>query len=124
MELLPRCWHVPFALLMLASASGAQAGLDWPSYGGDAGGARYVAQDQIHKGNLDQLAEAWTYHTGDLPESRGAYWSELHDRYGGSGEGGISPSRGSPNVLIFTDPAIGEKFGYFDGWNGSRWNRR
>ncbi|WP_222195367.1 hypothetical protein [Modestobacter italicus] len=40
----------------------------------------------------------------------------LHQRYGGSGQGGISPSSQSPNILIFTDPKTGEQHGYFDGW--------
>jgi predicted RNA-binding protein with PUA-like domain len=42
--------------------------------------------------------------------------SELHDRYGGSRQDGISPSRGTPNVLIFTDPRSGEQHGYYDQW--------
>ncbi|WP_369178054.1 restriction endonuclease [Streptomyces mutabilis] len=41
---------------------------------------------------------------------------DLHDRYGGRRQGGIGPSRVSPNVLLFTDPAKGHKHGYFDGW--------
>jgi hypothetical protein len=40
----------------------------------------------------------------------------LHNEYGGRPQGGIGPSRVSPNVLIFTDPAAGEPHGYFDGW--------
>ena len=42
--------------------------------------------------------------------------TELHDRYGGSRQDGVSPSRTTPNVLIFTDPASGERHGYFDRW--------
>lgn len=40
----------------------------------------------------------------------------LHERYGGRAQGGIGPSRRSPNVLLFSDPAAGEPHGYFDGW--------
>lgn len=40
----------------------------------------------------------------------------LHERYGGRKQGGIGPSRVSPNVLVFSDPAAGEPHGYFDGW--------
>jgi len=40
----------------------------------------------------------------------------LHDRYGGRKLGGIGPSRTSPNVLVFADPAAGEPHGCFDGW--------
>jgi len=43
--------------------------------------------------------------------------TKLHDRYGGSRQGGIAPSATSPNVLIFTDPASGRQHGYFDEWH-------
>ena len=42
--------------------------------------------------------------------------TELHELYGGSGQGGISPSTQSPNVMAFTDPTVGHQHGYFDGW--------
>jgi hypothetical protein len=41
----------------------------------------------------------------------------LHARYGGSGQGGIAPSRTSPNVMLFSEAAAGEPHGYFDGWH-------
>ena len=41
---------------------------------------------------------------------------EVHRRYGGAPYGGIEPSRSTPNVLLFTNPASGEQHGYFDGW--------
>lgn len=41
---------------------------------------------------------------------------ELQDIYGGRTQGGIGPSRRSPNVFIFSDPVAGEPHGYFDGW--------
>ncbi|WP_445152128.1 restriction endonuclease [Baekduia sp. Peel2402] len=42
--------------------------------------------------------------------------TELHAAFGGSSQNGIAPSRQSPNVFIFSDPASGEQHGYFDGW--------
>jgi len=42
---------------------------------------------------------------------------ELHNRYGGSRQGGISPSAKTPNVFIFSDPSVGEQYGYFDNWH-------
>src|SRR5580700_5976651 len=39
----------------------------------------------------------------------------LHDRFGGGRQGGISPSRVSPNIFIFT-AASGMQHGYADGW--------
>jgi hypothetical protein len=40
----------------------------------------------------------------------------LHQQYGGRTQGGIGPSRLTPNVLIFSDPLVGRKHGYIDGW--------
>jgi hypothetical protein len=41
---------------------------------------------------------------------------DLHEEYGGRRQGGIGPSRVTPNVLLFTDPSTGHRHGYFDGW--------
>lgn len=40
----------------------------------------------------------------------------LHKQYGGQRQGGIGPSKVTPNVFLFSDPASGHKHGYFDGW--------
>jgi EVE domain len=53
----------------------------------------------------------WTLGPGDRIRR-----TELHARYGGSGQSGISPSRMTPNILVFTDPRSGERHGYFDHW--------
>ncbi len=53
----------------------------------------------------------WALQPGDAVERK-----VLQARYGGRTQGGIGPSRSSPNVLIFSDPAAGEPHGYFDGW--------
>ena len=42
---------------------------------------------------------------------------ELHERFGGRQQGGISPSREVPSVMFFTDPATGHRHGYYDGWD-------
>ena len=59
-------------------------------------------------------SEAWTLSAGDLISR-----VELHKRYGGSGQGGMSRSRTTPNVFLFADPGVGHQHGYFDGWVGS-----
>lgn len=42
--------------------------------------------------------------------------SELQDRYGGRRQGGISPSKQTPHVFLFTDPVKGALHGYiYDG---------
>ena len=63
---------------------------------------------------MTQLAAGtpeWTLNPGDSIERK-----VLQERYGGRTQGGIGPSKSTPNVLLFTDPASGEKHGYFDGW--------
>ncbi len=40
----------------------------------------------------------------------------LQAEYGGRTQGGIGPSRKSPNVFVFSDPVAGEPHGYYDGW--------
>jgi hypothetical protein len=53
----------------------------------------------------------WTLKPGEQIERR-----QLQQRYGGRTQGGIGPSKSSPNVLLFSDPIAGEPHGYFDGW--------
>lgn len=47
---------------------------------------------------------------------------EVHDRFGGGRQGGISPSRISPNVMIFSDPDVGAQHGYHDRWDGDEYH--
>jgi hypothetical protein len=42
---------------------------------------------------------------------------EVHGRFGGREQGGISPSRRAAVVMFFTDPQTGHKHGYYDGWD-------
>lgn len=42
----------------------------------------------------------------------------LHDQFGGGRQGGIASSRKSPNIFIFSDPAVGQEHGYRDRWDG------
>lgn len=53
----------------------------------------------------------WALQPGDAVERQ-----ILQARYGGRTQGAIGPSRTSPNVLVFSDPAAGEPYGHFDGW--------
>jgi hypothetical protein len=54
---------------------------------------------------------SWQLHPGDTIRR-----TELHEQYGGSGRGGVAPSRTSPNILVFTDPKAGNPHGYYDEW--------
>ncbi len=44
----------------------ADIGLGWAAYGGDAGGTRYSAADQIAPDNVADLEVAWSYRSGAL----------------------------------------------------------
>lgn len=50
----------------------------------------------------DASGSDWHLEPGDLIKR-----TELHTRYGGSGQGGIAGSATTPNVLIFSDPRTG-----------------
>ncbi|MEV4835240.1 hypothetical protein AB0K05_11995 [Nonomuraea sp. NPDC049486] len=41
---------------------------------------------------------------------------QLAPIFGGSPQGGICPSGTTPNVLLYSDPKVGELRGYYDGW--------
>lgn len=57
----------------------------------------------------------WTLRPGERVRRR-----ELHDDFGGGRQGGIEPSRSTPNVFLFADSVSGEQHGYIDGWRPLR----
>lgn len=52
----------------------------------------------------------------DLDPNQRILRKELHQRFGGQQQGGISPSALTPNVFVFYDPETGEQHGYYDNW--------
>ncbi|QCR18579.1 hypothetical protein [Agrococcus sp. SGAir0287] len=56
----------------------------------------------------------WVLQVGDAVRRR-----ELHYAYGGQRQGGISTPRGIRDILIFTDPVAGARYGY-DKFEGLR----
>ncbi|MEJ5152805.1 membrane-bound PQQ-dependent dehydrogenase, glucose/quinate/shikimate family [Comamonas sp. MYb396] len=50
----------------------ASAQKDWSHYGNGTNNDRFAALDQINVDNVNQLQVAWTFHTGDVPQSTGA----------------------------------------------------
>ena len=62
------CLLQAFAGTMLAGTAAAQA-VDWPAYGRDLQGTRYLPADEITRANVSRLEVAWTYRTGET-ESR------------------------------------------------------
>lgn len=61
-----RCWV--FAGLLLISCANVQAGqnINWPAYGGAAGGGHYSESAQITRENVTGLEVAWTHRSGDF----------------------------------------------------------
>jgi alcohol dehydrogenase (cytochrome c) len=63
-----------FALLLSATVAAQVSSLDgstradWPSYGGTHAAWRYSALDQINRSNVQRLAPAWLFQTGDYSE--------------------------------------------------------
>lgn len=49
---------------------------DWPAYGNDAGGQRYVPLQQINTKNIRQLKPVWTFRTGELQTYDGTHVAE------------------------------------------------
>lgn len=57
-----------FVLLSTIAGSGARAAepsIDWPAYGGSAGGGHFSEAALITKDNVDGLAQAWVHRSGD-----------------------------------------------------------
>jgi hypothetical protein len=52
----------------------------------------------------------------DMPIGHEEVRQQLHQEHGGRKYGGISPSRVSDVVMLFTDPKKGMRHGYVDGW--------
>jgi len=107
------------SLLTLAACSphpgpvAAAPDVDWPFYGGDAGGQRFSRASQITPANVRGLKVAWSYSTGDMTNRRKALGSA-------SFEGTPILAGGrlylcSPfNAVAALDPASGKPLWRFD----------
>jgi quinoprotein glucose dehydrogenase len=56
---------IAFALLVGPTIAGAQAGADWPAYGGDLAATKYSTLTQINRTNVEGLARVWEWATGE-----------------------------------------------------------
>ena len=61
----PTRWIALALALALAGPARGQGAGGWRHYGGDAGGQRYVALDEITRANVGRLEIAWTWHSGE-----------------------------------------------------------
>ena len=75
------------------------------------------AESPLESGPPDAQDNQWELTPGQLIRR-----VDLHAKYGGGGQGGISPSSQSLNVLIFTDLTAGSQHGYvYYGWQEGRY---
>lgn len=51
--------------------------IEWPNYGGDPGGMRHAAIQQVNTQNVHQLTRAWIYNTNELQHYEG---TSLHEK--------------------------------------------
>lgn len=57
-------------LILLTAVARADGPVEWPFYGGTAGGTRFSTAAEITPGNVKKLRVAWTYRTGELDALR------------------------------------------------------
>src|SRR5258708_3491527 len=61
--------------------------------------------------DMENEMVSWALAPGEAVERK-----VLQETYGGRTQGGIGPSKRTPNVFIFSDLASGERHGYIDFW--------
>jgi len=83
----------------------------WDHYGGSQLGMQYSAADQIHRGNVDQLQEAWRFRTGELGEGHREPFAFQANPI--LAEGKLFIPTGSAIVFVL-DPASGEQLWRYD----------
>jgi len=67
-----RCWTrtlVAGALSIAATTASAQAGNEWPVYGGDLAATKFSTLTGINRGNVAKLAPAWEWATGETAKT-------------------------------------------------------
>ncbi len=98
-------------LAILSALSLAQM-VEWPVYGGDAGGTRFSAAKQIHRTNVARLKEAWRINTGGLyqPQRGKAAALETTPLY----VNGTLYLTSALGRVIAADPATGKQRWTFD----------
>ena len=54
--------------MTVATTARAQAGSDWPTFGGDLASTKYSTLADISRDNVAKLAKAWEWSTGEMPQ--------------------------------------------------------
>ncbi len=87
---------------------------EWPTYGNDPGGMRYVPSTQITRENVDRLEVAWTYRTGHKSDGKGKIPSATAFEATPILVAGRLVFCTPFNHVIALDPLTGAKFWAFD----------
>src|SRR5947207_12809866 len=82
-------------LLLLSPGVFAQ---EWRFYGGDAGGTRFSALQQINRNNVGRLKRAWTYHVGEI--DRGGNETDRHH---------VAPFESTPLMVRSEERRVGKE---------------
>lgn len=92
-----------------AAAEAAEAGADWPDYGGTRHARRYSTLDQITPANVAGLEQVWAFRTGDMPSE--------------AAEGKYSPENTPLKIgdTIFVCSAMGIAIGLDAGSGAEEW---
>jgi quinoprotein glucose dehydrogenase len=90
--------------VLVSGAAAAETASDWPTFGGQPGGAQYSALDQINTANVDRLTVAWTHRSGDVS------WLEVTPIHANGMLYYCTPM----NRVVALDPATGEEQWRFD----------
>jgi quinoprotein glucose dehydrogenase len=59
-----------FCILGISLSAQTTPDVNWPYYGGDAGGMRYSRLTQFNPENVSRLKIAWVFHTGDVSDGK------------------------------------------------------
>jgi membrane-bound PQQ-dependent dehydrogenase (glucose/quinate/shikimate family) len=113
-------------LAWLPPVPSALSAQEWPFYGGDAGGTRFSALQQINRSNVEKLKRAWTYHLGEA--DRGGNETDRHH---------VAPFESTPivkdgvlyistpsNRVIALDAESGKEIWQFDPQAGNAGSRQ
>jgi quinoprotein glucose dehydrogenase len=108
---------VLLAGLLGVAGTGRAADGGWPAVGGDAGGKRYSALDQVAPRNVWQLRRAWTWRHGDLerfPDRRPSAAFQATPILVPEAAGGALAVCTPFNRIVALDPVTGRERWQFD----------
>jgi quinoprotein glucose dehydrogenase len=86
---------------------------DWTHYGGDPGGRRYVAANQINRDNVGRLKQVWSYRTGHASAPAAAFARARFQATPILAEGKLALC--TPfNAVVALDPGSGRELWRYD----------